>query len=80
MKMTHFAGASLFLFTVTATGMALAQCPGSMPEPLLEDCIVYEGAGQSFPTSDYAHMELYDTWVKDQEAIAKRQQAKLPAK
>jgi len=45
MEMMKRAELSLFLFTITASGLALANCPGSMPEQLLNDCIVYEGAG-----------------------------------
>jgi hypothetical protein len=45
MEMMNCAEVGLFLFTITASGLALANCPGSMPEQLLNDCIVYEGAG-----------------------------------
>jgi hypothetical protein len=47
----------LFVITTIASGLALANCPDSMPVQLLVDCIVYEGAGSSFPTSDYARMD-----------------------
>ena len=69
--MKHAQG--IFLFAITASGLALANCPGSMPEQLLEDCIVYEGAGSSFPTSDYAHMDQYHDWLKTQQPLAKTQ-------
>jgi len=62
MKMTKKTAVGLFIFTITASGLAMANCPGSMPEQLLEDCIVNEGAGANFPTSDYAHMALYEEW------------------
>jgi len=52
MESIKHAQAGLFLVTITASGLALANCPGSMPEQLLEDCIVYEGAVPNFPTSD----------------------------
>jgi hypothetical protein len=59
----------LFLFTITASGVALAaNCPHTMPVQLLEDCIAYENAGHSFPTSDYAHMDQYQDWLKAQQA------------
>ena len=58
----------LFVFAITASGLVSANCPGSMPEQLLNDCIVYEGAGSSFPTSDYAHMEQYQDWMKTQQS------------
>ena len=60
----------LFLFAITVSGLALANCPGSMPEQLLEDCIVYESAGAGFPTSDYAHMSQYQDWLKTQQPLA----------
>jgi hypothetical protein len=44
-----------------------------MPEQLLKDCIVYEGAGANFPTSDFAHMDRYQIWLKTQP-----QETKLP--
>ena len=69
MEMMNCAEVGLFLFTITASGLALANCPGSMPEQLLNDCIVYEGAGSSFPTSDYAHMDLYQWLLKTQYPI-----------
>ena len=66
----------LFVFSTMTSGWALADCPNTMPEQLLNDCIVYEGAGNSFPTSDYAHMGQYQDWQKTQLAgnrIAKSQ-------
>jgi len=74
MEMMKRAELSLFLFTITASGLVSANCPGSMPEQLLNDCIVYEGAGSSFPTSDYAHMEQYQDWMKTQQSPAITQQ------
>jgi hypothetical protein len=62
MKMTMKASVFLFICTITASGLVMADCSKSMPEQLLEDCIVYEGAGANFPTSDYAHMALYKEW------------------
>ena len=61
-----YAGVGLFVFTITANGAALATCPNSMPLELLVDCIVYERAGSSFPTSDYANMDRYQEWLKTQ--------------
>ena len=58
----------LFVSAITASGLALADCPNTMPEQLLNDCIVFEGAGSSFPTSDYAHMDQYKDWLSTQQA------------
>ena len=69
MKMTKKTAVGLFISTITASGLAMADCSKSMPEQLLEDCIVYEGAGANFPTSDYAHMDLYQGWLKTQYPI-----------
>ena len=57
----------LFLCGVVTGSLAIADCPNTLPEQLLEDCLVYEGAGASFPTSDYAHMDLYNNWLKTQQ-------------
>ncbi len=76
MKMTKQAEVGLFIFTITASGLAMADCQNAMPQQLLEDCIVYEGAGTSFPTSDYAHIDLYTNWM----AAQKAEQAKALAK
>lgn len=57
---------SLCVFMITASGTASATCPNTMPLELLRDCVVYEGAGSSFPTSDYAHMDRYQDWLKTQ--------------
>jgi hypothetical protein len=54
----------VFLGGMVTSGVALADCPSDMPTQLREDCIVYEGAGASFPTSDYAHIALYQEWLK----------------
>jgi hypothetical protein len=70
MEIIKHAQVGLFLFTITSSGLALANCPGSMPEQLLEDCIVYDGAGANFPTSDYAHMDQYQDWLKTQQPLA----------
>jgi len=59
----------LFVFMITANGWVLAECPNSMPFQLQQDCIVYEGAGSNFPTEDYANMELYNEWLKKQQAV-----------
>jgi hypothetical protein len=62
-RMTH-AQVGAFVITITASGLALANCPDSMPVQILKDCIVYEGAGSDFPTSDYANMDQYQDWLK----------------
>ena len=70
MEMMKCVELSLFLFTIIVSGLVLVNCPGSMPEQLLNDCIVYEGAGSSFSTSDYAHMAQYHDWLKRQQPLA----------
>jgi hypothetical protein len=67
MNMTKKAAVGLFISTITASGLAIADCSNSMPEQLLDDCIVYEGSGESFPTSDYAYMDQYQDWLKTQQ-------------
>jgi hypothetical protein len=68
--------AGMFLCSFAASGLAMADCINAMPEQLIEDCIVYEGAGTSFPPSDYAHMDQYQDWMKTQQPLAT---ALLPA-
>ena len=67
--MKERAKVGLFVFAITASGLALADCPNKMPSELLQDCITYEGAGSTFPTSDYAHKDLYNVWLKEQSAV-----------
>ncbi len=71
MKRMRHAQVGIFVYAITASGLTLATCPPSMPEQLLEDCIVYQGAGSSFPTSDYAHMDQYQTWLKTRQVPAR---------
>ena len=70
METMKHAQVGLFLFTITASGLALANCPGSMPVQLLEDCIVVESSGSSYPNSTYANMEQYQAWLKTQPPTA----------
>jgi hypothetical protein len=63
MKMTKQAKVGLFIFTITASGLAMADCPNAMPVQLLQDCIVNENAGHSFPPSGYVNMDTYQNWV-----------------
>jgi hypothetical protein len=79
METTKYAEVGLFLFAITTSGLASADCPGAMPQQLLEDCIVYEGAGTSFPTSDYAHMDLYNAWLIEQKPTVQHRQAEISA-
>lgn len=68
--------AGTFLCGIVASGLVMADCDKTMPLQLFEDCLVYEGAGSSFPTSDYAHMDQYQAWIKTQQSdqqIAKSQ-------
>jgi hypothetical protein len=67
--MKEHAKVGLFVSAITASGLALADCPNTMPSQLLQDCIIYEGAGSMFPTEDYANMELYNEWLMTQHSI-----------
>ena len=67
--MTRKVTVGLFLCGIVSGSVALADCPDTMPSQLLQDCITYEGAGSTFPTSDYAHKDLYDVWLKKQSAV-----------
>ena len=69
----------LFLCGIASGSLALADCPDTMPSQLLQDCIVYEGAGSTFPTEDYAHMDLYNVWSKEQQTTAKDRQGEFSA-
>lgn len=69
MKMEKCIEVGLILFTITASGLALADCDNTMSSQLLEDCIVHEGAGSIFPPEDYTHMDLYNSWLDDDKAI-----------
>ena len=57
----------LLICGIAAGGMALADCPITMPSQLLKDCLVCEsaGSGPSFPKSDYAQMDLYTDLLKE---------------
>ena len=56
-----------FLRGILTGSLVMADCSNTMPEKLLEDCIVYEGAGTSFPPGDYAHMDQYKDWQMTQQ-------------
>lgn len=56
----------LLVLMLTGSGLSWADCPNSMPQQLLQDCIVYEGAGATFPSSDYAYMDEYIQWINAQ--------------
>lgn len=67
--MTRKVTVGLFLCGIVSGSVALADCPDTMPSQLLQDCITYEGAGSTFPTSDYAHMDLYNEWLKERSEV-----------
>jgi len=75
--MKHAQG--IFLFAITASGLVLADCLDTMPSQLLQDCIVYEGAGSTFPTEDYAQLDLYNEWSRKQQTTAKARQGEFSA-
>jgi gas vesicle protein len=64
----------VFVGGMVTSGAALSDCPSDMPKQLREDCIVYEGAGASFPTSDYAHINMYKEWITSRRSSAKADQ------
>lgn len=66
MGIAKHTGIGSIVATLTSSGLAIADCPKTMPEQLFEDCIVYEGAGSSFPPSDYAYMDEYVSWMDTQ--------------
>jgi len=72
MKMTKQAEVVLLIFTSTASGLAITDCPNNLPVQLLENCIVYEDAGHSFPPNDYMNMDIYQNWVAAQQTEQKK--------
>jgi len=56
-----------YILTLTAitlfSGIAKADCPDDMPLNILEDCIVAEGSGGSFPNETYSNLEEYNEWL-----------------
>lgn len=54
--------------TAMAAGGANASCPIDMPTQFLEDCIVVEGSGASFPHPTYAYMKQYKAWLAEKSA------------
>jgi hypothetical protein len=80
MKMTKHVEAILLIFTTAVSGLAIADCPNNLPVQLLEDCLVYEGAGNSFPPDDYVNMDIYQNWVAAQQAEQMKALAKSERK
>jgi hypothetical protein len=78
-KMKIHGNVALLVLTITVSGLSFAYCPITMPQQLLQDCIVNENAGASFPPSDYAYMDLYQEWMKTQQP-EKPEQPKALAK
>lgn len=58
---------------LTLAGLAQADCPADMPTQLLDDCIVVEASGSSFPNPTYAYKADYEAW------LAQRVQQTQPA-
>jgi hypothetical protein len=65
MKIKH-AAVGLYVFTMGLGGIALADCPVNLPAKLLQDCLIYDSEGESFPADDYAYMDEYQAWLKTQ--------------
>ena len=68
--MSKVHGVAVFLCGIAISGLAMAECPHTMPLQLLEDCIVYENAETDFPPSDYANLALYKEWMEKQKSTA----------
>jgi len=64
MKLMKHVEAGLFLFATTASGLALADFPNTMPVELLTNSIASESSRSIFPTEDYAHIDQYQVWQK----------------
>ena len=67
----------LLVLAITGSSVSFADCPNTMPQQLLQDCIVNENAGASFPPGDYAYMNLYKQWLKTQQSKQPEQQKAL---
>lgn len=63
------------LLTLTAitlfSGMANADCPDDMPLNIMDDCIVTEGSGSSFPNATYSNLDEYNDWLDAREVEEK---------
>jgi hypothetical protein len=70
--------AGLALFAMTASGLALADCPNTMPMQVLKDCIVDENAGHRFPPLDYAYIDEYQEGLKTQQQQSQPSQPDIP--
>ena len=66
MKIKH-AVVGIYVFTMGLSGMALADCPDNLPTQLLQDCLIYDSEGESFPADDYAYLDEYQAWLKTQQ-------------
>ena len=76
MKIKH-AAVVICIFTMASGGVVLADCPINLPEKLLEDCLIYDSEGETFPADDYAYMDEYQAWLMTQQPEA---QSKTPQK
>ena len=72
--MKKYAQAGICVYTILMSDLLMAECPQSMPQTVLEDCITYERAGSTFPTSDYARLDMYNEWLNEQRSTAKDRQ------
>lgn len=62
--MKTFAQIAFGVNAIAASNLVMADCPRDLPKQLLEDCVVYEGSGSTFPTNDYAYIDEYQKWLK----------------
>jgi len=62
--MTMIKRSGIGLFAPTETGVALVACHRDLPVRLLDNCLIYDSDGQSFPAGDYACMNQCQVWLK----------------
>jgi len=62
MKKTSRAVLAICAVAALGAADANASCPVDMPQQLLQDCIVVEGSGVTFPNETYANMLQYQEW------------------
>ena len=70
MKIKH-AAVGIYIFSMASGGVVLADCPHNLPVKLLEDCLIYDSEGETFPADDYAYMDEYQAWLKTQQSEVK---------
>ena len=70
--------AGSLLYGILASSLAMADCANKMPVQLLEDCLVYEGAGYSFPPDEYVNIDIYQNWMASQQITWQQRRLNYP--